>query len=116
MAGSYRPCSRSSRSAALTAYPMMIDGARRTEPAIMHAVTAVTSGPLKPMMNAVTKQTIAIAHNKYPSRFAASLMREIVCRRERTGSLLDWASDIPMMVGDEGLKALVVRGWRARVW
>jgi hypothetical protein len=44
------------------------------------------------------------------------LMREIIWRRERTGSLLDWASDIPMMVGDEGLKALVVRGWRARVW
>jgi len=86
------------------------------EPAIMQAVTAVTRGPLNPIMNAVTKQAIAIAHNKYPSRFAASLMREIVCRRERTESLLDGVFDMPLMVGDDGREMLVVRDWRARVW
>ena len=33
---------------------------------------------------------------------AALLIREIVCRRERTGSLLDSGEDIAMMVGDTG--------------
>jgi hypothetical protein len=43
---------------------MMIDGASRMEPAMMHAVTTFTRNPLKPTMNAVTKQAIAIPHNK----------------------------------------------------
>jgi hypothetical protein len=48
----------------LTAYPIIIEGARRKEPAIMHAVAAVTRGPLKPIKKAVTKHTIEMAHNK----------------------------------------------------
>ena len=42
-------------------------------------------------------------------------MREIVCRRERTGSLLDSVFDIPMMVGDLAPDAPAVTDLRARV-
>jgi hypothetical protein len=42
-------------------------------------------------------------------------MREIVCRRERTGSLLDSVLDIPWMVGDDGLEMPVVRNLQAGV-
>jgi hypothetical protein len=43
---------------------MMIEGASKMDPAMMHAVTVFMRGPLNPITNAVTKHTIATAHNK----------------------------------------------------
>jgi len=43
------------------------------------------------------------------------LIREIVCRRERTGSLLDSGEDIAMMVGEIGPDALAPANLLSRV-
>jgi hypothetical protein len=43
---------------------MMMDGANKMDPATKNTITAVTSGPLKPNANAITKHAIATAHNR----------------------------------------------------
>ena len=56
-----RPFSRSSRSAALTAYPTMIDGASSTQPMMNAMMTSVAIVELKPSTNAMTNSAIASA-------------------------------------------------------
>ena len=54
-----RPASRSSRSAALTAYPATMAGARKSEPITRHVMISVTQAGRNPEISAAKNPTIA---------------------------------------------------------
>ena len=63
-ADAQKPRSRSSRSAAFTAYPMMIDGASRVHPITKVTMTDVAIAEENPTANAMKNSAIASATNR----------------------------------------------------
>ena len=60
--GDQKPCARSSFSAALTAYPSTIDGARKIDPMTMLPMTMPTIAPLNSVSAPTTNATTAITN------------------------------------------------------